>query len=255
MSKAVTERILFFVIAGIIILMGSGCTDTSVQNLPTSIDYKSQVKFINAAPVTGTATISMNGQQIGAVDPGNEIPGNGQAFIEIPAGSKTISVSYSNGHPNDDFKITTDTDYKLRLIIVGDSSGNTLVKSLDRYVWQDKGTSNGARLYPKDTAQVVFFNASPDITIDAIDVHTADASLPDTVYTSGTIKFDKPVKFQERTSYLKFYAPAPTDYNVGIVQNDSTITTVTVHAVPQGRLSTIIYDYSTKLKSSVLTDD
>ncbi len=101
MNKADKFKLLY--IFGIsLIFYFIGCVDTSVQNIPTSIDYHSQIQILNLASVNGAVTIdvvnadgSMDGTT-GQLNVGDAYPADGQPFMDIPSGAKTFNVTFAN---------------------------------------------------------------------------------------------------------------------------------------------------------------
>ena len=65
MKKADKTKLLYVIGISLVLFM-FGCVDTNVQNVPSSIDYHSQVKFVNLIDSVGTATISVNGNSMGS---------------------------------------------------------------------------------------------------------------------------------------------------------------------------------------------
>jgi hypothetical protein len=249
MRKAYKNRFFSLLIGFSLILSVASCVDLSVENIPQGFNFLSQLKFVNLVPGGGTATITLDGTQIGTADPGNETPAAGQPFREVPAGSKELNVDYSNGG-SDQFNIVTDTDYKMRIYIVGDSSGNSVAKSLQRYIWQTKGSSSGQSLFPSNMTQIALFNASPDVTIDEISIHRVSDN------TDTTITFEEPVAYKSGVPYIKIPATATADYQLFVIQGGDTLATISVSAAaPQNRYTAVIYDYSSDLKNSVFLDD
>ena len=144
----------------------AGCVDTSVQSIPTSIDYSSQIKIVNLVTGAGTATLTLNGQSLGTADFGSEVPGSQLAFLTIPSGNKTLSASFVSA-ASKDFQFAAATEYKLRVFLVGTATSNNLITNYQRYIWQTPGSTNGNALFPADTGQVAFFNGSPDATLNS----------------------------------------------------------------------------------------
>jgi len=129
MSKIHKNKILYSIVIGIILYL-AGCVDTSVENIPQNINYISQVRFVNQVP-GANATISIDGGSVGTVQSGAT-----SSYTQAPSGSRNIIASYSSG-PNVEGPIFLETDYKITVSIVEDSTGNRFfVKSLDGYVWQ-----------------------------------------------------------------------------------------------------------------------
>lgn len=231
-----------------VIFLLSGCVDTSVQNIPDSFNLVSQIKLVNLVATGGNATLTLSGEQFGSVAPGSETPAAGQPFREVPAGTKVLVFANSDTTLSDNF--STDTDYKMRVFIVGNNtSGYSIVKSLQRYIWQQKGTASGQALFPADTAQVTVFNASPGVVIDALAFRKVSDS------TSTTVELGTPVAFGTGSPYIKLAAPTSTEYQVFVVQGTDTLSTISMTVGPQSRYTGVIYDVSTAIKNNVFIDD
>jgi hypothetical protein len=243
MSKADKNKILYIISISLLLFLNS-CIDTGVENIPQSIDYMSQVKFVNAVPGSGPVTITVNSEQIGTAEPGAETPA-GSAFKVVPAGAKTINAGFPNSAYT--FNLSTDTEYKMRIFITSNGTDVTATKSLQRYIWQEKGTASGQPLYPPDTAQVAIFNASPDVAIDEIGIHSSSEDR--------TISLEAAVAYRSGIPYIKLAAPAATDYQLYVIQEGDTLSTISLNVSPQSRYTAVIYDNSSDLKNSVFIDD
>lgn len=248
MRKAYNNRFFSLLIGFSLILSVASCVDLGVENISQSLNFFSQLKFVNLVPGSGTATITLDGTQIGTADLGSETPAAGQPFREVPAGSKTLIVDYSNGG-SDTLRIVTETDFKMRIYIVGDSSGNSVVKSFQRYIFQVKGSSSGQSLFPSDMTQIALFNASPDVTIDEVSIRRVSDNK------DTTITFEEPVAYKSGVPYIKIPATATADYQLFVVQGGVTLATISFSAAPQNRYTAVIYDYSSDLKNSFFLDD
>lgn len=129
MKKSNRIKLLLSVISGIV-LAWSGCVDTGVENIPQTIDYKSQVRFVNQVP-NETATITIDGSQVATVQSGGQ-----SGYMEAPSGSRNVAATYSSG-PNVSGAVFLETEYKVTVSIQEDSTGaRFFVKTLDGYVWQ-----------------------------------------------------------------------------------------------------------------------
>jgi len=129
MSKADKNKLLFSISISLI-LIWAGCVDTGVENIPQSINYMSQVKFVNQVP-GADATVTIDGSSVGTIQSGGE-----SSYMEAPSGSRNVVANYSSGS-NVQGSIFLETEYKITVSIVEDSTGNrSFVKSLDGYVWQ-----------------------------------------------------------------------------------------------------------------------
>ena len=113
---------LFYIFSISLIFYLVGCTDTSVQNLPTSIDFHSQIQIANLATVTGPVSVDVidangiNDASTGTLSIGDAYPADGQSFLDIPSGSKSLVLKY--GTTTDTQKLTIDTQRKIRLFVL-----------------------------------------------------------------------------------------------------------------------------------------
>ena len=265
MRKA--DKIKLSVMVGVSLLaFVVGCVDTAVQPLPTSIDYTSEVSVVNLTAGTGTATISVYNAKVNAdsltnnlllteidyskaaisanVDLGSTLPDNG--YQELPAGGKAIVVSYTNSAYKDTFKLTTDSQYKMRIFIVGDTAAGTrtAIKSAERYTWQTPSSTDGAQLFPADSGWLRVFNGSPDGS-GAVSVDVRDA-VKDSSYDAAD------VNFKSVSSYFKL--PSGNNFNL-IVTAGSTVDTVAFTPASQKRYTAVVYNYAASLLVKILTDD
>ncbi|HSD64127.1 MAG TPA: hypothetical protein VLB50_10025, partial [Ignavibacteriaceae bacterium] len=219
-------KFLLILCSGLIFFM-TGCVDTSVQTIPDQIVYHSQAKIVNLVPATGggTITATFDGKDY-TIDPGQEAPGDGQPFIDFISGTKSITVKNANTNFND--LIPAQTEYKMRLFVVWDTTQvnhlqidttvitpdslqidttvvlDSVITSYDvltnyqRYVWQKKGTSEGASLFPSDTIQIAIFNGSPDLSVSQLRLYGGD--IDETVSASA--------EYKGNSGYVKFGAPS-----------------------------------------------
>ena len=218
----------------------AGCVDLSVQPIPGSINYSSQIKIVNLVSDAGTATLTLNSQSLGSVDFGSEIPGSQSDFLTIPAGNKTLSASFTSA-ASKDFLFATATDYKLRIFLVGTAATNELVTDYQRYIWQTPGSNNGTALFPADTGQVAFFNGSPDAILNSV-----------TINGTTTIEFESPLEMGDGTSYIMLKSG---NYSFNVLYNDSLHTTFDYDLAAKGRYTAVIYDAAASIKNVVFIDD
>ncbi len=237
MRKADKKKLLIVMGISLIMFM-AGCVDTSVQPIPSSITYHSQLNFVNLATVQGAATLSLNGQSLGSVDVGNSAP---SAFMQVIAGSKTLTANFASGTQS--YNFTADTDYKIRIFLVGDSTTTSVVKSAERYIWQTPGSEEGKTLFPSDTGWVAFFNGSPDAVLNQVQV--TGGGVDTTVDLGG-------LAMGQGAPYMKFKAGT---YQFDVTYNDTLSTTFSQDLSSKGKYTTAIYDYAANLKSKVFTDD
>ena len=221
----------------------AGCVDTSVQSIPPSIDYSSQIKIVNLVSGAGTATLTLNGQSLGAADFGSEVPGSQLAFLTIPSGNKTLAASFTSA-TSKNFQFAAATDYKLRIFLVGTGASNELITNYQRYIWQTKDSDNGRSLFPADTGQVAFFNGSPDATLNSVTINgTTDTT---------TVEFSSALEMGDIAPYLKLKSGA---YSFNVLYNDSLHTTFDYNLEAKGRYTAVIYDAATSIKNAVFIDD
>ncbi len=262
-------KFLLVLCSGLIFFI-SGCVDTSVQSIPDSIVYNSQIKLVNLVPASGGGAISgsIANHSYSGLEPGNEFPNSSTPFITIDAGGYNISVQ--NDSTSFSQSITTETDYKMRFFVTWDSVhvthleidttvvpndtsvvldsilyNYTVIKNTQRYIWQEKGTTEGSGVFPPDTIQIALFNGSPDVSVDGIRLYGGS------VDTTADVAVD----YKNGSGYLKFGAPAG-QYSLDIMSSGSVVTTIgPFSAAPKNRFTAVIYDYSAVVKSNILTDD
>ena len=213
------------------------CVDLSVQPIPNSINYSSQIKIVNLVSGAGTATLTMNGQSLGTLDFGSETPGS---FLAITSGSKTLNASFASA-ASKDFQFAAATDYKGRLFLVGTAASNDLVINYQRYIWQTPGSANGQSLFPADTGQVAFFNGSPDAILSSV-----------TIDDTTTIEFESPLEMGDVTTYMMLKSG---NHSFNVLYNDSLHATFDYDLVAKGRYTAVIYDEVASIKNAVYIDD
>ena len=194
MRKA--DKIKLSIIVGVSLLAFIvGCVDTSVQPIPTSIDFYSDINVVNLTVGTGADTVRvysakvnqdslaagvllntidyMNPVMSGTLALGSALPGS-DTYKQLPAGGKAIIVTYQNIGYKDTLRFSSDSQYKMRIFIVGDTSkgGRDYVKATERYIWQTPGSSEGAQLFPSGSGWLKVFNGCPDSSV-SVDVQSA----------------------------------------------------------------------------------
>ncbi len=113
MNKAYKLKLLYiFGISLIFYLVG--CVDTSVENIPQQLTYKSMVRFVNDADTT--ATVNIDGGQVATLESSQT-----SGYSEINSGSRNISATYASG-PNVQQTLSMDTDSKITVTIIQDTS-------------------------------------------------------------------------------------------------------------------------------------
>ena len=233
------NKLLVLSVLSIIVYVG-GCVDTSVQTIPDSIDYRSQIKIVNLVSGGGTATITLNNVSLGTLDPGNELPNSSASFLDVPSGNKVLSVNYSADSLRQ-YRFAADTEYKMRIYLVGTPGSAQVVKNLQRYIWQTKDSQNGAKLFPADTGHVQYFNGSPFATLNSVTINGTDV-----------IEFDTPLATGQIYPYSKLAAG---NYSFDVLYNDTLHTTFDYTVSSKGRYTIIFFDNSGNLQSKVLVDD
>lgn len=233
------NKLMMLLLFGIMVYIG-GCVDTSEQIIPDSINYTSQIKIVNLVSGGGTATLTLNNQSLGTLDFGNELPGSTAAFLEVPSGNKVLSVNYSADSLRE-YRFAADTEYKLRVYLVGAPGSAQVVKNLQRYTWQSKDSQNGSQLFPADTGHVAFFNGSPDATLNSVTINGTDV-----------IEFESPLSMGQFYPYTKLKAGT---YSFALTYNDTLTTTLDYTVGAKGRYTLIVYDNASSLQKKVLVDD
>lgn len=217
----------------------AGCVDLSVQPIPSSIDYSSQIKIVNLVAGAGSATLTLNGQSLGTADFGSEVPGPQSAFLTIPSGNKTLNASFASA-ANKDFQFAAATEYKLRIFLVGTAASNDLVANYQRYIWQTPGSENGKALFPADTGWVAFFNGSPDAVLNSVTINGDET------------EFDSPLAMGDGVPYTKLKSGSA---SFDVLYNDSLHVIFNYNLESKGRYTAVIYDSSANIKNAVFIDD
>ena len=222
-----------------------GCVDTSVQPIPSTLDYRSEVKIVNLAPDIASADFSMTthaGETIsfGTIAYGDESAG---AYKDMPAGSKELKFN------SESLKVNTEVDKKMRLFVVGaNATDRDVIKVNQRYIFQSKDNSADSSLYRADTAAIAFANGSTDLAITKIKAVSGDV---DTTLAIA-LGYGNVANHQ----YLK-----AGDYTISIISNnmagdaDSVMTSFQANLAAKGRFTAIVYGSKASLQSKVFTDD
>jgi len=240
MLKNSKIQILLILSLGIVLFL-AGCVDTSVNPIPSSLNYRSQVKVVNFATGVASATIKLQDKSgsvtsFGAVAYGAE---NGGGFKDIPAGNKTLL--FNNG---ESYKLSADTDIKMRVFILGSSSDRRVAKLTERYIFQTKDSPNSENLYPSDSAAVNFMNGSSDASIDGF---IATAQGGDT-----TVTFSAALESGHAVSNVKLKAGS---YDFYVLSAGDTLATFKTVLGARSRYTAAVYGSSTTLKGKVFKDD
>ena len=253
MNKADKVKLIYFFSISLLIFL-YGCIDTNVQVIPSSFDFRSQLKIVNLASQGGAVTakiLDKNKQVVASasgLNVGDEYPGSGVNFLDIPAGTHTFIGSFANGAKPDTVTESLDSDKKVRLFVVEDASGSpSLVKCFQRYTTQLKGSAYGKGLYPADSVSILFFNGVSDSALTSIEIKGTNGAA--TVFDSTITNSLSTGQF---TAYFKLKAASNYSiiYSIGI----SSTTTTTFTPLAQSRYSVVVYGSAT-YKSKVYTDD
>jgi hypothetical protein len=265
MRKA--DKIKLSVIVGVSLLaFVVGCVDTSVQSIPNTVNYNSEVAIVDLTVGTGTATISSYGSVVdqdslatnvlttkydwlnkitgisGNMTMGSTLPADG-SFLTVPSGKKAFVVTYTGIAAADTFQLSMVSNYKERFYLVGDTGQRQLIAGTQRYIWQTPGSTEGATLFPSGSGWLEVFNGSPDGTI-SVDVQDA---ATDSSYDAADVAFS-------RATAGYFQLPSGKNYNL-IVTAGSTVDTVAFAPVSLKRYTAIVYNNAASLQIKVLTDD
>ena len=242
MKKADKTKLLYLMSVSLIFFV-FGCVDTNVTNIPETINYQSQVSVVNLAADVGTANVKFTTHNGQTLDFGSLALGAASAYQMVPAGNKVSNITYSGGASDNSLKLFTETDYRIRLFLVGDKNGREIVKAVQRYYKTTKADTN---LFPPGYGQVRFFNGSPQDTLNSVDVivsgDTTNVDLSSQVMGDGS-------------AYMKLKPGNYTfDLMVGSGGNMKKLS-VSQNLTDLGRYTAVIYDNHSSLKSKVFTDD
>jgi hypothetical protein len=258
MNKADKVKLIYFFSISLLIFL-YGCIDTNVQVIPSSFDFRSQFKIVNLASMGGAVTVKVldNTKQVVAsasgLNVGDEYPGSGVNFLDIPAGTHTFIGSFANSAKPDTVTESLDSDKKVRLFIVENAAGSpSLVKCFQRYTTQLKGSAYGKGLYPADSACILFFNGASDTSVAQIEVKGTNGTT--TVFDS-TITLSTELKTGTATAYFKLKVAS--NYAITFIGDSGNLSTVTTFTPQsQSRYSAVVYgSNSATYKSKVYTDD
>jgi hypothetical protein len=258
MNKADRVKLIYFFSISLLIFL-YGCIDTNVQVIPSSFDFRSQLKIVNLASKSGAATFvildnskktvaSFNGLNVG-----DEYPASGSAFLDIPAGTHTIIGSFANVAKPDTAIGSLDSDKKVRIFLYEKADGSLgSSKCFERYTTQLKGSAYGTGLYPKDSTCIMFFNGASDTSVASIEVKGTSGSA--TVFDS-TITLSTALSTGQASAYLKLKIAS--NYAITFIGPDGNLSAVaTFTPQSQSRYSAVVYgSKSATYKSKVYTDD
>ncbi len=227
------DKVKFLLVlwAGLIFII-PGCVDTSVQTIPSSIHYESQVSFVNLVTGVGAADFTINGQAV------NIGFGEESGVLTVPSGSKNIPVTFASGSPVT-YSFSLETENKFRVFMVGTDSASDVVKMNLRTTFGTVSTN-------PDSALVAFFNGSPGAALDGITMVAGT--------DTQAVSFDSPVAYGEFSSLMTF---APGNYTVGFAYNDSLSTSIgfTLNVSAAAKYTAPTYDTPSNMKLKVLTDN
>ena len=241
MPKNSYIRILLLFGMALVITL-TGCVDTSVNPIPSTIDYRSNIKVVNFAEGVSSADFNMTTPDgttiaLGTIAFGNEDHA-GSAFMDIPAGSKTLTFN------SESYRFSTEVDKKIRVFIVGSTvDKRDIVKFSQRYIFQTSDDPSNSSIYRQDSAAVAFINGSSDAVIDQID---AVASSGTTTISSASLEQGDMVSY----TYLK-----AGQYTFNFMSGDSTISSLQTTVASQKRYTAAVYGTSSSLQNKVFTDD
>ncbi len=229
---------LIIAIGILTVIFIAGCVDTSVNPIPNSIDYQSQVKVVNLVSGAGQATLSLNGQSLGSAAFGSDAP-SGTGFLQVPAGDKTLSATFTSA-ASKTYNFSLNTDYKYRVFLVGDASSSNAVRMYQRYIWQTKDSKEGATLFPDGYGWVAVFNGSPDAVLNSI---TIDGTT--TTFTGG-------LAMGQAKGYIKLAAGS---HNFEVNYDNNKTFSFAYTVASKGRYTAVAFDVAASIQNAVLVDD
>lgn len=245
MRKADKMKLLYIASISLLAFI-VGCVDTSVQPIPNSVDFRSQVSVVNLTTGSTNADVSMYSvdNPTTAVISTSIAFGQASSYFDIPAGIKKLGVKYTGFTPAKDttFQLTTESMYRMRIFLVGDGTGNGVgvQKAAQSYI---SSMDNGSSI-PVGSTEIRLFNGSPDagsVTSMKVKGGTVDTSIAvSAAYMAGT----------------KYFQISAGTYNVTLVAGSDTLTTFSTNQMSsQKRYTAFIYDLKASLKSNILSDD
>jgi hypothetical protein len=235
MKKLYKQKLLLLILPVIVIL--SGCVDTSGPVIPSRINYSSEVKVVNLVNGSGTTSFVLNNQSLGSANFGEEAPAGN--FLSVPSGSKSLKANFANGSSKT-YQFAAPTEYKLRIFLVGTVTSSESYVVTQRYIWQTKNSTEGSPLFPENKGQLVVFNGSPDATINAV------------ILNSDTVSFSSALSTGKSTNYLAFPSGSK---NVKVIYNGNQELNFSYNLDSKNRYTLALYDSSASLKYKVFLDD
>ena len=221
-----------------------GCVDTSVQPIPSSFNFRSEVALVNFAEGVGSADFTMSTSNGETITFGTLAFGAASSnFEDVPAGSKTLRFN------SESYKFNTEIDKKIRVFVVGTSAERKVVKFTQRYTFQSASNPADSSLYPENMTNLAFLNGSPDAEITKIN---AISSGGDTIVFSSS-----PLELGDIVSYQHLNAGT---YTLDIISQgtagDTVITSIQTPPLNvKGRYTAAIYGMAASLNNKVFTDD
>jgi len=228
------------------LLFLAGCVDTSVNPIPSSFNFKSQLNIVNLAEGVAQADVSLRSKDGKVTNFGNVAFGaasNSGSYTEIAAGTKVLLFSHDN--TTEQFQFSADTDRKIRVFVYGPAGERDIYRHIERYIFQTKDAANNEHLYPKDSAQVAFFNGSSDAEVSALE---AVSSSIDTV-----ISFGNALGLGKAAPYAQLKADSYTFYVIGSASD--TLTSFNMNLESKKRYTAVVYDVMANIKTKVFNDD
>lgn len=242
---------LLIAISVLTVVFIAGCVDTSVDPIPNSVDYSSQIAISNLVTGAGAANLTLNGQALGTVAVGSEYPGQ-LPFLTVPSGNKVLSVSFATA-ASKEYRFAATTDYKQRIYLVGTAAKSEVFRVAQRYIGQTKDSPTDASLYPADTAWVALFNGSPDAKINSLTISGKKTTFTAPLVKGQGVPYTKLAAGSYDFSFNITFKVALTD----TTSMDSTMNTAPFNytVVSKAKYSVALYDSANNLQHAVFIDD
>jgi len=237
------KKLILFLIPISFLLFLVSCVDTDVQPIPSEFNFESEINVVNLAPNTLTVSVVSTHDNGADINYGEIMSGaeSGSSFTKLPSGAKALLLN-----ANDTLKFVADTDRKIRVFVVFDSTnGYDFIKSVLRYTWQtDKSDTV---VYSSDYAQIAFVNGSSENQLDSLWCfgEISPDSTADSLYTSG-------FGYTDKIGYGKF---APGHYKFYAISGGDTLSTAESDFNALSKYTVAFYDENSTLKSEVYVDD
>lgn len=162
------------------------CVDIDSPNISTQ-DYQSEVRFANLSSL-GSATVQVTDVNVSY---GIITSGEASDYKGFDAGSRAITVGFSDTGVDTAFKIIFSTDKKGTVFILGDTSGSRFVNAVERYMFDDPTNADSALvrvlngLPAFDAVTITVVGDSSDFT--AADLSYGDRNSYQTVFPGDYI--------------------------------------------------------------------